>query len=134
VVEEDEKETSGTRALLNFGHTIGHGIEASVPYGELLHGEAISLGLRAAVALSEKVAGLAAADGAKVVALLERFGLPLVLDEKVETATILEKMKTDKKFSGGQMTFVLIDRAGNGLTSKEVSLAMIEEAVEQLRS
>jgi len=53
VVEEDETETSGTRALLNFGHTIGHGIEAAVPYGELLHGEAISLGIRAA--LSQQV-------------------------------------------------------------------------------
>ena len=58
VVEEDEQETSGTRALLNFGHTIGHGIEAAVPYGELLHGEAISLGIRAALFLSEKYTSL----------------------------------------------------------------------------
>ena len=60
VVEEDERETAGTRALLNFGHTVGHGIEASLPYGAMLHGEAISLGIRAALYLSEKVNGFPA--------------------------------------------------------------------------
>ena len=58
MVEADEHETKDIRALLNFGHTIGHGIEASVPYGEMLHGEAISLGIRAALFLSERHAGL----------------------------------------------------------------------------
>lgn len=58
IVEHDELETQGIRALLNFGHTIGHGIEAAVPYGTILHGEAVALGMRAALFLSERKAGL----------------------------------------------------------------------------
>jgi len=107
VVEEDELETTGTRALLNFGHTIGHGIEAAVPYGELLHGEAISLGLRAAVHLSQKRSGLNQ-DGALAVSrLLEHFRLPVVLPDKIGTDTILQRLSRDKKFKAGAIRFVL---------------------------
>jgi len=70
VVEEDERETAGTRALLNFGHTVGHGIEASLPYGEMLHGEAISLGIRAALYLSEKINNFPAADSQRIIQFL----------------------------------------------------------------
>eukprot|EP01031_Cornospumella_fuschlensis_P017296 gene17295-21143_t len=62
IVEEDEFETVGTRALLNFGHTLGHAIEAAAGYGKMLHGEAISLGLRAAAWLSMTLAGLPRSD------------------------------------------------------------------------
>lgn len=134
VVEEDEQETSGTRALLNFGHTIGHGIEASVPYGTLLHGEAISLGIRAALILSENHAGLSPEASRRILDLLKHFQLPLILDEGIPTGIILEKLSRDKKFSGGKRTFVLLDQLGNGITSNDVPVEAIAPAIESLRS
>ena len=77
VVEEDERETSGTRAHLNYGHTIGHAIEAAGEYGRFLHGEAISLGLVAAGILSVSKADLPKAEGERVKAALEKFKLPV---------------------------------------------------------
>ncbi|MEO1858001.1 MAG: 3-dehydroquinate synthase [Rubritalea sp.] len=133
VVEEDEQETSGTRALLNFGHTIGHGIEASVPYGTFLHGEAISLGIRAALMLSEKYSSLNHQESERVLELLKAYQLPLTLDENIKTEVILEKMKRDKKFSGGTISFVLLQRLGSAYVSKDVTWKSIEIAIEALR-
>ncbi|MFK7911505.1 MAG: 3-dehydroquinate synthase [Akkermansiaceae bacterium] len=134
IVEEDEKETSGTRALLNFGHTIGHGIEASLPYGEMLHGEAISLGIRAALFLSEKINGLSATDSQRVLDLLALFQLPLILPESISTDTIMGKLSRDKKFTGGKIKFVLLTSLGSAEVSDMVTLDDIREAVEHLRS
>ena len=134
VVEEDEQETKGTRALLNFGHTIGHGIEASVPYGELLHGEAISLGMRAAVYLSEQYSGLSSAEGMRIIKLLEAFELPLILPSKITTACVMEKLTTDKKFEKGAIKFVLLDKLGSALVSDQITSDDLVEAIEFLRS
>ena len=134
VVEEDEQETSGTRALLNFGHTIGHGIEAAVPYGELLHGEAISLGIRAALYLSEKYSSLTPAESARVLDFLKAFGLPTILPEHIKTEVILEKLSRDKKFAGGAIKFVLLDKLGSAFVSSDVTLDAITQTIEFLRS
>ncbi len=134
VVEEDEQETSGTRALLNFGHTIGHGIEASVPYGTLLHGEAISLGIRAALKLSEDHAGLPKESSERILNLLAHYQLPLNLDKDISTDLVLEKLSRDKKFSGGKRTFVLLDRLGNGITCSTIPAEAIAPAINFLRS
>ena len=134
IVEADEHETRGIRALLNFGHTIGHGIEAAVPYGELLHGEAISLGMRAARFLSERHAGLQPAASREIIGLLEKFGLPLVLPEMISTAAVMAKLATDKKFSAGAIRFVMLDAAGSARVTGEVTAEDLRDAVEQLRS
>jgi 3-dehydroquinate synthase len=134
VVEADEHETKDVRALLNFGHTIGHGIEASVPYGEMLHGEAISLGIRAALFLSERHAGLTTADSAKVLALLEKFHLPLVLPEEITTHQVMEKLARDKKFSSGAIRFVVLDALGSAKVIDTITAADLREAVEHLRT
>ncbi len=133
IVEEDEKELTGTRALLNFGHTIGHGIEASVPYGTLLHGEAISLGIRAALSLSETISGLSPSTSQRINATLAAYQLPLILDPSISTDTVMEKMMTDKKFSGGQIKFVLLDQLGSAHVSSDVTLDHIRHAIESLR-
>ncbi|MFT5632457.1 MAG: 3-dehydroquinate synthase [Rubritalea sp.] len=134
VVEEDEQELNDTRALLNFGHTIGHGIEASLPYGELLHGEAISLGIRAAVYLSQKRSTLSVAEGTRILALLAAFQLPLILEDKIATDIIIEKLLTDKKFSSGSIRFVLLKALGISFVSDEITEADLREAIEHLRS
>jgi 3-dehydroquinate synthase len=133
IVEADEHETTGIRALLNFGHTIGHGIEASVPYGQLLHGEAISLGMRAALFLSERHAGLAPAASGRILAILHRFGLPLVLPESIATDLVLEKLSTDKKFSGGGIRFVVLENPGQAIVTRSVTRDDLLEAIGHLR-
>jgi 3-dehydroquinate synthase len=133
VVEADEHETLGIRALLNFGHTIGHGIEAAVPYGEMLHGEAISLGIRAALFLSERHAGLSSRDSGKVIGLLERYHLPLVLPAHITTETVMEKLARDKKFSAGAIRFVVLDALGSAKLINTVTAEDLREAIEQLR-
>ncbi|BDS06140.1 3-dehydroquinate synthase [Oceaniferula spumae] len=134
VVEEDEQETSGVRALLNFGHTIGHGIEASLPYGEMLHGEAISLGIRAALFLSEKINGFPAEQSQRILSLLENFQLPLTLPDSIPTDKVMDKLSRDKKFTGGHIKFVLLTEPGAAEVSSKVTLEDIREAVEHLRS
>lgn len=133
IVSEDEFETKGLRALLNFGHTIGHAIEASAGYGELLHGEAISLGIRAALYLSEKQAGLSSGDSNALLTLLAAFRLPLLLPENIPTAQIMEKLGRDKKFDQGAIRFVLLRGIGDAFVSDEVTRRDIVEAVETLR-
>ncbi|MEM9236361.1 MAG: 3-dehydroquinate synthase [Verrucomicrobiota bacterium] len=133
IVEEDERETAGTRALLNFGHTIGHGVEAAVPYGHFLHGEAISLGLRAALFLSRKHSDLGDADASAILQLLERFGLPLVLSPEIETGTVLDRLRRDKKFNAGAIRFVLLRSAGDAFLSDQVSEDDLTEAIDYLR-
>lgn len=134
IVEADEHETRGLRALLNLGHTIGHGIEAAVPYGEMLHGEAISLGLRAALYLSEKHAGLSPAASREILALLEKFRLPLVLDPAISDARVLEKLGRDKKFEAGKIRFVLLRAPGDAYLADTVTPADLAEAVAFLRN
>ncbi len=133
VVETDEHETLGVRALLNFGHTIGHGIEAAVPYGEMLHGEAISLGMRAALYLSESHAGLSPHASAAILKLLTRFHLPLVLSETITTDAVMEKLATDKKFSAGAIRFVVLNAAGRAKVIDTVTNEDLREAIVHLR-
>ena len=133
VVEEDELETAGVRAHLNFGHTLGHAIETAAGEGALLHGEAISLGLRAALILSERKCGLSPADTARVLASLHRFDLPLVLDPGLRDDAILETMARDKKFESGQMRFVLLSALGSAEINGEVSLSDVRETLDTLR-
>lgn len=134
VVEADPHEKKDIRALLNFGHTIGHGIEASVPYGQMLHGEAISLGIRAALFLSERHANLSPTDTAKVIRLLEKYHLPLVLSSDITTARVMEKLARDKKFSAGAIRFVVLDSLGSAKVVDTVTAENLREAIEHLRT
>jgi 3-dehydroquinate synthase len=133
IVEEDERETTGTRALLNFGHTLGHGIEAAGGYGRFLHGEAISLGLVAATRLSVKKSGLSPAEGERILAALRAYDLPTVLSGDVPDESISAAMGRDKKFEAGRIRFVLLRSLGDAYLSDEVTGADLGEALAELR-
>lgn len=129
IVEEDEKETLGIRAFLNLGHTIGHGIEAALPYGELLHGEAVSLGLRAALYLSRKYAGLSESEERDLLETLRTLELPLTLPEGVDADRALALTASDKKFQNGSIRFVLLKQLGHPILSKTITKADLAEAL-----
>lgn len=134
IVAADEYETTGERALLNFGHTIGHGIEAAAGYGRYLHGEAISLGIVAANVISMRQAGLSASDHEKILALLRKFELPTRLPADVPTDAILSALKKDKKFSQGKIRFVVTPGIGSAFISDKVTLEDITNTIEALRA
>lgn len=133
IVESDEHETLGIRALLNFGHTIGHAIEAAVPYGSLLHGEAISLGMRAALFLSERHARLDPAVSQRILNLIRHFRLPLVLADDVESDAILRALRADKKFAAGRIRFVILEAVGRARLAAGLDQADLVEAIHHLR-
>ncbi len=110
VVAQDERET-GLRAILNFGHTFGHAIEAGLGYGEWLHGEAVGCGMVMAADLSACMGLIEHAHAARLVRLVERAGLP-VRAPKLGVPRYLQLMRVDKKADDGEIRFVLLEGAG----------------------
>ena len=133
IVENDEFETKGERALLNFGHTIGHAIEKATGYTRYLHGEAIALGLRAAAWLSVWEAGLPDADARAIEAALLDNDLPLTLEADVSQDAILAALGNDKKVAAdGENRWVLLKRLGEAESGIQLERALIEKAVSLL--
>jgi 3-dehydroquinate synthase len=132
IVAKDEHDRTGERALLNFGHTVSHAIERAGNYRKFLHGEAVSLGIVAACAISVKRAGLPPDQRAAIVDLLGRFALPTRLPRNFPHKKILDAVKFDKKFEGGEIRFVVTPRVGTARITNDVTLDDIHEAVKQL--
>ncbi|HEY2680840.1 MAG TPA: 3-dehydroquinate synthase [Candidatus Udaeobacter sp.] len=132
IVAKDERDRIGERALLNFGHTVGHAIERAGNYRKFLHGEAVSLGIVAACAISVKRAGLPADQCAAIIDLLERFGLPTRLPPKFPRKKIFEAVNFDKKFESGKVRFVVTPHIGVAYVADNVTLQDIRKAVEAL--
>jgi 3-dehydroquinate synthase len=127
VVALDETE-SGPRALLNFGHTFGHAIEAGTGYATWLHGEAVATGMLLAAKLSQRLGLIGAEDVRRLAALLKQAGLPLEAPA-LGTERYLELMGHDKKVEGGRMHFVLLRRIGESFVSAEVPRAALAEVL-----
>jgi 3-dehydroquinate synthase len=132
IVAKDERDRTGERAILNFGHTVGHGIERAGDYQEFLHGEAVSLGIVAACAISIKKAGLPRDQRDAIVDLLRRFNLPTQLPRNFPREKIFEALPYDKKFESGNIRFVVTPRIGSAHLSSDVTLDDIREAVASL--
>jgi 3-dehydroquinate synthase len=129
VVGQDETE-SGLRAILNFGHTIGHALEAISHYGKYLHGEAISIGQVAAARLSSEILGLPAPEVERIERIFHRAGLPTRLELNApQRRKLLNAMQLDKKVSGGEIKFVLARRIGSVEFGQRVPLAAIERTL-----
>jgi 3-dehydroquinate synthase len=130
VVGRDETE-SGLRAILNFGHTIGHALEAISGYGRYLHGEAISIGQVAAANLSASVMGLPARDVERIEELFRRAGLPTRIKlGPQQRRRLFAAMKLDKKVSGGEIKFVLARRIGEVVWGRKVPASAIQRALD----
>jgi 3-dehydroquinate synthase len=127
VVQQDETE-SGLRAILNFGHTVGHALEAVSHYGKYLHGEAISMGQVAAANLSNKLTGLSTGDVQRIISLFQNAGLPTTLELKGSQRTkLVAAMRQDKKVTGGEIKFVLARKIGKVEFGQAVPTKLLEE-------
>jgi 3-dehydroquinate synthase len=124
IVAADERE-SGARALLNFGHTFGHAIESASGYGVVLHGEAVATGMALAARFSARAGRMAQADAQRLVALLERMGLP-VRPPRFAPSVWLEYMGRDKKNEGGRVTLILLDALGRAAIVKDTPARDLE--------
>jgi len=152
VVSQDEKEREGRRTLLNYGHTIAHGLEAATQYKRLLHGEAVAIGMVGAAKLSQRL-GLLSSDAVeRQQALLEKFGLPMSLrteaasqrrgrkrsNLKLSLAGITRAMELDKKVRGKAIRWVLLQDIGEAMIRNDVPqqdvLAVIRELAEHEKS
>jgi 3-dehydroquinate synthase len=132
IVAKDERDQTGQRAILNFGHTIGHAIERAGDYRKFLHGEAVSLGMVAACNISVKRAGLPPEQRDAIIDLLRRFGLPTQLPRTFPLKKIFDAIKFDKKFEGGKVRFVVTPRIGAAHVADNVTMQDIREAIAQL--
>jgi 3-dehydroquinate synthase len=127
VVGQDETET-GLRAILNFGHTIGHALEAIAGYGKYLHGEAISIGQVAAAKLSHQLLNLPVAEVERITLLFQNAGLPTQYKpNRANLTRLCDAMKLDKKVSAGEVKFVLAKSIGEVEFGHKVPIALIEE-------
>lgn len=133
VVEQDEYERTGLRAVLNYGHTYCHAFEALTGYGELLHGEAVSIGMVYASRLAEKLGRIERSVTERQVQLLEAIGLPLNLPDpqRVSSGAVLERMRLDKKTVGGQLRFVLPTRIGHVELVNDVPEELVMETLRE---
>jgi 3-dehydroquinate synthase len=112
VVEQDEREETGLRSILNYGHTFGHAFEAATGYEKLLHGEGVAVGMMCAARLAERMGRIDAALVERQRALLETFKLPLDVPV-VDHDELIELMYRDKKVDRGKLRFVLPTRMGH---------------------
>lgn len=127
IVAADERE-SGDRALLNFGHTFGHAIEAAQGYGAWLHGEAVAAGMVCAARLSERVCGFDPAQTQRLVSLIAAAGLPTT-PPMIAVERWLDLMRRDKKVDAGALRFVLLEAPGRAVIRSDVPDADVAQSV-----
>lgn len=128
VVSNDERET-GLRAILNYGHTIGHAIETETGYSRFLHGEAVAIGINIEARLSEIMGILDKNSVKRVKGIIDSFGLPSDLPEDLNTDKLISHMKLDKKVEAGEMKFILPEKIGKVKIQKGIDIENIRKAL-----
>ena len=113
VVETDERETGGARAVLNYGHTFAHALETTLGYGRLLHGEAVSIGMECAARLAARLGRVDAEFVARQRILLSGLKLPIAAPADADSNALLAAMARDKKSESGHLRFILPSRMGH---------------------
>jgi len=132
IVGIDERE-EGIRALLNFGHTFGHAIEAHVGYGQWLHGEAVASGMVIAATLSVRRGWLADEALLRICSLLLEAGLPVHPPKSMRVDDFLEKMQLDKKVMTGKIRYILLKTLGAAVIADDVDAAEVAQAISSSR-
>jgi len=130
IVQADEKERTGQRALLNLGHTFAHAIETGLGYGEWLHGEAVGCGLIMAADLSQRLGWLSPADVERICNLIERAHLPTYAPSSISPERFVDLMSVDKKIVNGQLRLVLLKAIGNAILTHEFDLTKLQATLE----
>ncbi len=133
IVGADERE-SASRALLNFGHTFGHALEAELGYdGRLLHGEAVAIGMVMACRLSERMGKIDAHVETQLAAHLREVGMKAHIKDVPfawDSARLMEHMQGDKKAEDGKLTFIVLETLGRAVVSKAVPAALVKDVVD----
>ncbi|MDA7951993.1 MAG: 3-dehydroquinate synthase [Pirellulaceae bacterium] len=129
VVQADEREKAGQRALLNYGHTFGHALEAITEYGTFLHGEAISIGMMSAIWLSKALGLIDGSELPRQQKLFESLHLPTCYPSDLDIDRFLNAMTYDKKRDHGTIHFVVLESLGKAQTSPVENLSLIRQAI-----
>lgn len=124
VVEQDERE-GDLRRILNFGHTIGHAIEAASDF-KLIHGLAIAMGMAAVARLAELSGRLSADDAGHIISLIQEYGMPVTIPPELDRDRIKKYLQTDKKTVGGRVFYVVPERIGKVIVTDQVDEADID--------
>ncbi|MEO1669780.1 MAG: 3-dehydroquinate synthase [Cyanobacteria bacterium J06631_2] len=128
VVGQDEKE-AGIRAILNYGHTIGHAIESLTHYKQFVHGEAVAIGMVAAGKIALEMGLWTQPEAGRQAALITRAGLPTAIPAELAIADILETIKSDKKVQAGKVRFILPTEIGKVIITDQVTSEIISKAL-----
>ena len=131
VVSKDERETLGLRVLLNYGHTVGHAVEAAAGYGRYLHGEAVAVGMAAAAFIAREMGMLSEKEVARQRDAVDAYGLPSSV-EGVDRRAVREAMSVDKKTADGVIRWVLLERVGRATTRRDVPDALVDAALDRV--
>jgi 3-dehydroquinate synthase len=127
IVSKDEREEKGLRTILNFGHTVGHAVEAVSGFG-LKHGRAVAIGMMAAAKISARMGMLDEGEVVRLEKLIIAAGLPVKMPE-LDSEEIMQAMRHDKKVRGDKIRFVLLRSIGNAFISDEVDPALVREVL-----
>ena len=128
VVSQDERETLGVRILLNYGHTIGHALEASTEYGRFMHGEGVSVGMMGAGRIAREMGMIGDDILERQRVLLQRFDLPITA-QGVDLDAVRGAMSLDKKTVGGANRWVLLEDVGRATVRRDIPGEVVEETL-----
>ena len=128
VVSKDERE-SGLRAILNFGHTVGHAIETATGYARFLHGEAVALGMYAEAKLARILGFTVDEYVQRIKSLLDAYGLPVIIPPDIMIEELVSSMKLDKKAVAGALKIILPEKIGKIVIKKGIGEKEIREAL-----
>jgi 3-dehydroquinate synthase len=128
VVTQDEKE-AGLRAILNYGHTLGHAVESLTGYSQINHGEAVGIGMVAAGEIAVKMGLWSQTDCDRTLSLIEKTGLPTKIPTELKLEAILNTLQTDKKVKAGKVRFILPTAISEVMVSDDVTSEILESVL-----